>query len=114
MKPPYGRQILEQSQSVNQLDAKKAGERVAQVLGFVANQHKEAIIHDMYLMLTKQTNTVLDGYILALARCMEHDLAWHCISESFRLTNRPIPDKYYTRFNRQRDDDVATPVMRVE
>lgn len=106
----YGRQALEQAENNRQQidpekQAQKAGEQFAQFLGFVASQHKDAIIHDIYTMLSRNTIEQLDGYILALARCMSHDLAWHCINEAFQKANTPIPEKYYTRFNKKRQDD---------
>lgn len=113
----YGRQMREQmsGQTPSQPDYKKTAEHVAQVLGFVANQHKEAIIHDMYTMIKREADNQLDGYVLSLVRCMEHELAWYCISTAFKQANRPIPDKYYARFNRKRtEDEIPEPKMRVE
>jgi hypothetical protein len=57
----------------------------------------------MFSMLQKSMHEQLDGYVLALSRCMEHDLAWHCISQAFEQHKQPIADKYYTRFNRTRE-----------
>lgn len=89
----------------SQPDHEKTAEHVAQVLGFVASQHKEAIIHDIYVLTNRKASEQLDGYILAVARCMSHDLAWHCITTAFQRANKPIPDKYYTRFGQNRNED---------
>lgn len=107
----YGRKMREQTsqESGSKFDHKKTAEHVAQVLGFVANQHKEAIIHDMTTMIARDAKPSMDGYVLALVRCMEHELAWHCISAAYQKNNKAIPDKYYQKFNRKRSDDESPP-----
>ena len=111
----YGRQMREQISATQDFDHKKVSEHVANSLGFIATQHKDAIIHDINQLVQKDRLRELDGYILALSRCMEHDLAWHCLSEVYQLCLRPIPDKYYLIFNKKRKEDQSPPpAMSVE
>jgi hypothetical protein len=105
----YGRQMREKIAAQKEFDHKKASEHITRVLGFVANQHKEAIIHDIYTLLGKDRLRELDGYILALSRCMEHDLAWHCLSEAYQRVQKPTPDKYYKVFGKERKEDQSPP-----
>jgi len=110
----YGRQIREQTAS-QEFNHKKVSEHLTRVLGFVANQHKDAIIHDINKLIGQGLSKELNGFVLALSHCMEHDLAWHCLSEAYRFYLKPIPDKYYRIFNKERSEDQSPPpTMRVE
>lgn len=113
--PSYGRQMREQIAGSQDFDHKKVSEHLTQVLGFVATQHKDAIIADLFELVSKDYQEGLDGYVLALSRCMEYDLAWHCISEAFQHNKKTIPDKYYRLFNKNRkEDESPPPTMSVE
>ncbi len=115
--PGYGHQLRKQVANSQKPDPQKVSEQITQMLGFVANQYTDIIIHDLFLLIDKgqSRREELDGYVKALCRCMAHDLAWHCISDAFHNSNQTIPDQYYSLFNRERKDDKnPPPSMRVE
>lgn len=93
--------------NLNRRDAKT-------VLGFVLATAEETIISDLIQMLRENKVHSLEGYVLCLARVVNHDESWLCISEAFRTCNAPIPDKYYTLFGKTRDTLSSKPHIKVQ
>lgn len=74
-------------------------------LGIIAFEMVDTIRSDIENVLKNETNEnkeltryMMNGYVLALSRILEKDVAWQCICSSYKKMNVEIPEEYYNVF----------------
>lgn len=72
----------------------------AAMLGITSVGMVETIISDVKELLNRNQWDSLDGYILCLSRIVAKEIAWKCITESFKECKESIPQKYFKAFDK--------------
>lgn len=85
----------------------------AALLGINSLGMVETIIADISELLSRNEWKSLNGYVLALSRIISHEVAWKCITESFRQSKESVPKKFYEVFSRDYNEGMSNSGMAV-
>ena len=95
-----------------------------EMVGIVKEEMNRTIREDMVTILSRKTakneknvEAAMDGYVLAISRLMETNLAWMCLLEAYHKCKQEVPHKYFKIFNVQPGESqptISTPVWSKE
>lgn len=90
---------------------KEISQQLKEMVGIIGFEMIHTITTDVATFLKRRTDqnadkveAALDGYMLALSRIIEKNVAWKCVEEAFSSQNVDVPTKYYDLFNLSEDE----------
>ena len=96
----------EKQESKESKESKEFASKIKELVGVVSFEIGTLVTDDLCSILERKgednvavVDAAMDGYILALSRIVETQVAWRCICDSFRNQDKEIPDRYYKVFN---------------